>query len=132
MSQQQYHYAHGKRKTSVANVRLYPGGEGKIEINGKSAKDFFTVGTQMGTLKEPLKAVNMLNDFNITVQVRGGGTTGQAQAIRHGMAKGLVAFDPMLRSVLKKGGFLTRDSRKVERKKPGLKKARRAPQWAKR
>ena len=132
MAQQEYFYAHGKRKTSVANVRLYPGGEGTIQINGKPAKEYFTVGTQLATIKEPLKEVNMQNDFTLSIVVQGGGNTGQAQAIRHGVAKALVEFDPLLRAVLKKKGLLTRDARKVERKKPGLKKARRSPQWAKR
>jgi small subunit ribosomal protein S9 len=132
MAQKQYHYANGKRKTSVARVRLYPKGEGSIEVNGVSAKEYFKVNTQIGTIKEPLKLVNLDKEFDITIKVVGGGNTGQAQAIRHGIAKALLEFDPLLRPQLKKLGFLTRDSRKVERKKPGLKKARKSPQWAKR
>lgn len=129
---QTYYYAVGKRKTSVAKVRLYPNGEGKVEVNGKPAKEYFTVSTQLGTVLEPLKVVEQDKNVNVTVQVMGGGTTGQAQAIRHGIAKGLLVMDEKFRPPLKRKGFLTRDARKVERKKPGLKKARRSPQWAKR
>lgn len=129
---QTYYYAVGKRKTSVAKVRLFPNGEGKVEVNGKPANEYFTVSTQLGTVLEPLKVVEQDKNVNVTVQVMGGGTTGQAQAIRHGIAKGLLVMDEKFRPPLKRKGFLTRDARKVERKKPGLKKARRSPQWAKR
>ncbi|MGE3278719.1 MAG: 30S ribosomal protein S9 [Candidatus Altimarinota bacterium] len=128
----QYYYSTGKRKTSVAKVRLYPNGEGKVEVNGKNAQEYFTVNTQMGTILEPLKAVEQEKNVNVVVHVEGGGTTGQAQAIRHGIAKSLIVMDETFRPVLKRKGFLTRDARMVERKKPGLKKARRSPQWAKR
>ncbi|MDF2379245.1 MAG: 30S ribosomal protein S9 [Candidatus Gracilibacteria bacterium] len=128
----QYHYATGKRKTSIARVRVHMNGSGKIEINGKPAADYFTVDTQLGTIKEPLETVEQINNVDVTVVVSGGGDTGQAQAIRHGIAQGLVKLDPDFRPALKRKGFLTRDARKVERKKPGLKKARRSPQWAKR
>jgi len=128
----QYYYSTGKRKTSVAKVRLYPNGEGKFEVNGKAAQEYFTVNTQMGTILEPLKAVEQEKNVNVVVHVQGGGTTGQAQAIRHGIAKSLLVMDETFRPVLKRKGFLTRDARKVERKKPGLRKARRSPQWAKR
>lgn len=127
-----YFYTVGKRKTSIATVRLYPDGEGKIDINGKPAKNYFTVPTQLGTILDPLKATKNLKNVDITVQVKGGGNTGQAEAIRHGISRALVEHDVLLRPQLKKLGYLTRDSRKVERKKPGLKKARRSPQWAKR
>lgn len=127
-----YHYATGKRKTSVARVRLYPNGEGAIQVNEKPAKEYFVVDTQMGTILEPLKMVELDKTVNLTIRVEGGGTTGQAQAIRHGVSKCLVMMDPTFRPVLKRKGFLTRDARIVERKKPGLRKARRAPQWAKR
>ena len=127
-----YFYAVGKRKTSIATVRLYPDGQGKIEINEKPAKGFFTVSTQLGTILDPLKATNNVKNVDLTIHVEGGGNTGQAQAIRHGIARALAEFDVLLRPKLKKLGYLTRDSRKVERKKPGLKKARRSPQWAKR
>lgn len=128
----QYYYAVGKRKSSVARVRLYPNGEGTIEINGKPAKDFFTISTALGTIVEPLKTVEQEKNINVKVRVEGGGTTGQAHAIRHGIARSLVLLDEKFRPALKRKGFLTRDARTVERKKPGLKKARRAPQWAKR
>ena len=127
-----YFYAVGKRKTSIATVRLYPDGQGQIEINEKPAKAFFTVSTQLGTILDPLKATNNVKNVDLTIRVEGGGNTGQAQAIRHGIAKALAEFDVLLRPQRKKLGYLTRDSRKVERKKPGLKKARRSPQWAKR
>jgi small subunit ribosomal protein S9 len=86
----------------------------------------------MGTIMEPLKAVEQEKNVNLVVEVEGGGTTGQAQAIRHGVAKSLLVMDETFRPALKRKGFLTRDARKVERKKPGLRKARRSPQWAKR
>jgi len=127
-----YYYSTGKRKTSVAKVRLFPNGEGKIEVNGKPAQEYFTVNTQMGTILEPLKVVEQEKNVNLSVQVQGGGTTGQAQAIRHAIAKSLLVMDESFRPALKRKGFLTRDARMVERKKPGLKKARRSPQWAKR
>jgi small subunit ribosomal protein S9 len=127
-----YFYAVGKRKTSIATVRLYPDGQGKIEINDKPAKGYFTVSTQLGTILDPLRATKNLKNVDITVHVEGGGNTGQAQAIRHGISRALAEFDVLLRPQLKKLGYLTRDPRKVERKKPGLKKARRSPQWAKR
>jgi small subunit ribosomal protein S9 len=129
---QKYFYAVGRRKASVATVRLYPNGEGKIEINGKPAKSYFSVMTQMGTILDPLKVTENEKHTNITIQVVGGGNTGQAQAIRHGISRALVEMNPLLRPQLKKSGYLTRDSRKVERKKSGFKKARKSPQWSKR
>jgi small subunit ribosomal protein S9 len=132
MTTDKYYYATGKRKTSVAQVRLFPNGEGKVEINGQPAEKYFTVNTAMGTILEPLKVVEQDKNVNVVVEVMGGGTTGQAQAIRHGIAKSLLELDEKFRPVLKRKGFLTRDARMVERKKPGLKKARRSPQWAKR
>lgn len=129
---QLYYYAIGKRKRSVARVRMYPNGAGVVEINGKPAKEYFTIYTQMGTILEPLKTVEQDGNVNLKIFVDGGGTTGQAHAIRHGVARSLVLMDEKFRPALKRKGFLTRDPRKVERKKPGLKKARRAPQWAKR
>ncbi len=128
----QYHYATGKRKTSVARVRLFPNGEGKIEINGVPAQEFFSVNTHMGTILEPLQTVEQQKNVNITIVVSGGGVTGQAQASRHGIAKALVEMDAEFRTPLKRKGFLTRDARRVERKKPGQKKARKSSQWAKR
>ena len=126
-----YFYANGKRKTSVARVRLYESGKGDIIVNDKPMKEYF-FGALIGNIKAPLKLVNMLKNFDITVKVVGGGVSSQSDAVRHGISKALIVFDPTLRSVLKKVGFLTRDSRVKERKKPGLHGARRAPQWAKR
>jgi small subunit ribosomal protein S9 len=125
-----YYYANGKRKTSAARVRLYEG-KGDILVNDKKMEDYF-FGTLIGSVKAPLKLVNMLKNFDITVKVTGGGVSSQADAARHGIAKALIVFDPVLRATLKRAGFLTRDSRTKERKKFGLKRARRAPQWSKR
>lgn len=126
-----YFYANGKRKTSVARVRLYENGKGEIIINNKPIHDFF-FGELITSVKAPLKIANAFKLFDITALVEGGGVSSQADAVRHGISKALLEYDPELRSQLKKAGFLTRDSRTKERKKPGLKRARRAPQWAKR
>lgn len=130
-SKEHYYYANGKRKTSVARVRLYKNGSGTISINDKPMEDYF-FGTLIGKVKAPLKLANMLKNFNIVVKVIGGGISSQADATRHGIAKALTVFDPAIRTILKKAGLLTRDSRIKERKKFGLHGARRAPQWAKR
>lgn len=132
MADRQYHFSTGKRKRSIARVRLYPAGEGKITINDMPAKEYFSVSTQMGTILEPLKIVEQAKNVDLEIQVEGGGVSGQADAIRHGIAKGLVLLDQEFRTPLKRKGFLTRDARRVERKKPGKRKARRSPQWAKR
>ncbi len=126
-----YFYANGKRKTSVALVRLYENGKGEVVVNNRPAEEYF-FGIQMGNVKAPLKLANALKLFDVVVMVKGGGVNSQADAIRHGVSKALLEYDPELRQVLKKAGYLTRDSRVKERKKPGLKRARRAPQWAKR
>ena len=126
-----YFYANGKRKTAVARVRLYENGKGSIVINNKPIEEYF-FGTLIGNIKSPLKLTNTTKNFDITIKVIGGGISAQADASRHGIAKALLEFDPSYRPVLKQAGYLTRDSRTKERKKPGLKKARRAPQWAKR
>lgn len=125
-----HYYANGKRKTSVARVRLYDG-KGEIIVNERPVKDYF-FGTLIGNVKAPLKLVDMLKRFDVTVKVVGGGVNSQADAVRHGIAKALTVFDPSLRIVLKRAGFLTRDARVKERKKFGLRRARRAPQWSKR
>lgn len=125
-----YHYANGKRKTSVSRVRLYDG-KGEILVNGKSVNEYF-FGALIGNVKAPLKLVNLLKSFDISVKVIGGGVSSQSDAVRHGIAKALIVFDPSLRLTLKQAGFLTRDSRTKERKKFGLRGARRAPQWSKR
>jgi small subunit ribosomal protein S9 len=126
-----YFYANGKRKTSIAQVRLYPDGKGEIIVNGKPLNDYF-FGSLIGNVKSPLKLTDSLKRFDIMAKVIGGGISSQSDAIRHAIAKGLIVYDPILRPILKKEGFITRDSRIKERKKPGLHRARRAPQWAKR
>ncbi|MBU0706458.1 MAG: 30S ribosomal protein S9 [Patescibacteria group bacterium] len=126
-----YFYANGKRKTSVARIRLYENGKGEIIVNDKPINEYF-FGELIVSVKAPLKIANALKLFDITAFVEGGGVSSQADAVRHGISKALLEYDPELRSQLKKAGFLTRDSRTKERKKPGLKRARRAPQWAKR
>ncbi len=126
-----YTYAHGKRKSSVARVRLYKG-SGEITINDKPAGEYITVKTLIGVIKSPFKLTGNTNKFDVTVKVDGGGVTSQAEAIRHGIAKGLVETDPLTKPVLKKAGMLTRDARTKERRKYGLKKARKAPQFSKR
>ena len=126
-----YFYANGKRKTSVARVRLYENGKGSIVVNNKPFEDYF-FGTLIGNITAPLKLASAAKLFDITVKVVGGGVSSQSDAIRHGISKALLEYDPELRKALKAAGYLTRDSRVKERKKFGLKRARRAPQWAKR
>ena len=121
----------GKRKTSVARVQLMPG-EGKIVINSRPIEDYFSRQLYRQWIVAPLKAVNGMNKFNIKVKVQGGGTSGQAGAVALGVARALVALDESYRPVLRDKDLLTRDSRTVERKKYGLKKARRAFQYSKR
>ncbi|MBU2524379.1 30S ribosomal protein S9 [Patescibacteria group bacterium] len=126
-----YHYANGKRKTSVVRLRLYDG-QGNVFINGKPMKDYIKTGYNIAKILAPLNLVGLSKKFDIFALVTGGGDTSQAEAIRHGVAKALLEYDDTLRVTLKKAGFLSRDSRVKERKKPGLKSARRAPQWQKR
>ena len=126
-----YFYANGKRKTAIAQVRLYEKGKGDILINNHPLDDYF-FGTLIGNVLFPLKLVNLQKTFDVLVRVQGGGISAQSDAVRHGISKALTVYDPALRSVLKKAGLISRDSRVKERKKPGLKRARRAPQWAKR
>jgi len=126
-----YFYANGKRKTSVARVRLYENGKGEIVVNNKPMEDYF-FGILIGNVRAPLKLANAAKLFDITVKVVGGGVSSQSDAVRHGISKALLEYDPELRKALKAAGYLTRDSRVKERKKFGLKRARRAPQWAKR
>ena len=129
---QEYLYAAGRRKTSVARVRLYPKGKGLIMVNGMPLADYFKLVTSKEIITSPLKLVGMAKDFDVSAKVVGGGTSAQADAIRHGISRTLLLFDETLRTTLKKAGFLTRDARSKERKKPGLKRARRAPQFSKR
>lgn len=121
----------GRRKTSVAQVRLLPG-NGKFTVNGRDIDEYFNYETLKIVAKSPLEITDTTNSFDVIVKVVGGGFTGQAGAVRHGIARALLEVDPEYRSVLKKAGFLTRDPRMKERKKYGLKKARRAPQFSKR
>jgi len=121
----------GRRKTSVARVRLLPG-TGAIKVNNKSLEDYFGMETLKVIAKQPLTLTDSLDKYDIFVNVHGGGFTGQAGAIRHGISRALLKADINLRGDLKKAGYLTRDSRMVERKKYGLKKARRAGQFSKR
>ena len=127
----QYYYGLGRRKTAVARVRLYPGGDAFI-VNGKPAEEFFSRKEDMAVALGPLKLTGNEGSFMLSVIVKGGGISGQAGAIRHGIARALLASDPELRRTLRGAGFLTRDPRIKERKKPGLKRARKAPQYTKR
>jgi small subunit ribosomal protein S9 len=121
----------GRRKTAVAQIRLYTEGEGKLMVNGKELSKYFPV-VKAELAIQPLKAASHDADMNMSAMVKGGGTNAQAEAVRHGLARALLTMDAEYRGTIKAKGWLTRDSRKVERKKPGLKKARRAPQWSKR
>lgn len=125
------YYGTGRRKKSVARVRLVPG-EGKVIINDRDLEEYFGLETLKVICKQPLVLTDTLSKFDVLCKVIGGGFTGQAGAIRHGIARALLKADEELRPVLKKAGFLTRDPRMKERKKYGLKKARRAPQFSKR
>ena len=121
----------GRRKKSVARVRLLPG-SGNITVNKRDVEDYFGLETLKMIVRSPLVLTNTLEKFDVNVSVFGGGTTGQAGAIRHGIARALLTVEPEYRAVLKKAGFLTRDPRMKERKKYGLHAARRAPQFSKR
>ena len=126
-----FFYGTGRRKKSVARVRMVKG-KGKITINGRDIDDFFGMETLKVICKQPLELTDTVAKFDIECTVKGGGFTGQAGAIRHGISRALLLFDPELRPILKKAGMITRDPRMKERKKYGLKAARRAPQFSKR
>jgi small subunit ribosomal protein S9 len=130
LAQVQY-YGTGRRKNAVARVRLLPG-DGTITINQKNIDEYFGLETLKLIVRQPLKLTETLTKFNVVAKVEGGGTTGQAGAIRHGISRALLKADGEYRPALKRAGFLTRDPRMTERKKYGLKKARRAPQFSKR
>jgi small subunit ribosomal protein S9 len=130
MAQVQY-YGTGRRKESVARVRLVPG-DGRVVINSREMDEYFGLDTLKLIVKQPLVLTNTLGRYDVLVSVNGGGYTGQAGAIRHGISRALLEADPELRGALKRAGFLTRDPRMKERKKYGLKAARRAPQFSKR
>ena len=131
MYENNYYYGTGRRKSSVARVRVYPG-TGKITINDRDINDYFGLETLKLIVRQPLALTGTTEKFDIVIRVAGGGVTGQAGAIRHGLSRALLQFDENLRPALKKAGFLTRDPRMKERKKYGLKAARRAPQFSKR
>lgn len=130
MAQVQY-IGTGRRKSSVARVRLVPG-DGKVIINGRVMEEYIPFAALREVVNQPLNATETLGSYDVLVNVKGGGYTGQAGAIRHGIARALLLADPEYRGTLKRAGFLTRDPRMKERKKPGLKGARRAPQFSKR
>ncbi len=123
--------ATGRRKSSVARVRLYPG-SGEMSLNGRPLEDYFPHAALRQRVMEPLRAVEAEGQYDVVAKLEGGGTTGQSDALRLGIARALVEVDSEFRPTLKKGGMLTRDARRVERKKYGLRKARRAPQFTKR
>jgi small subunit ribosomal protein S9 len=130
--QGQYFFGVGRRKSAVARARLYPG-QGAITVNNRSAQDYFGGrDVHQSVISEPLRLTNLFDRFNVQIRVVGGGQSGQAGAIRHAIARALTAYDPELRAALKQAGLLTRDARVKERKKVGLKRARKAPQYTKR
>jgi small subunit ribosomal protein S9 len=128
----EYYEGVGRRKMATARVRLFPGGDGTVVVNERPLDEYFARDAAIVHLVEPLKVTATENRFNVSVNVKGGGISGQAGAIRLGIARALLKADPDLRPILRKGGFLTRDARTKERKKPGLKGARKAPQYTKR
>ena len=131
MTEQKYFYAIGKRKEAVARVRLFPG-TGAIIVNGKPMNEAFPLRTLQQAILEPFATTGLSNNYSASVKVAGGGISGQAQAIRHGISRALLVANEELKPVLRKAGLLTRDARIKERKKYGLKRARTAPQYTKR
>ena len=131
-SKNPYLYGTGRRKSSVARVHLFPTGTGSITINGRDIDDYFGLETLKMVVRQPLNTTDTLGKVDIVATVEGGGVSGQAGALRHGISRALLLVNPEFRPVLKKAGFLTRDPRMKERKKYGLKAARRAPQFSKR
>ena len=129
----EYYYGMGRRKTAVARVRLFPNGDGSIVINGKNARQYFGPRESYHeTMTAPLHLFDLTDAYSMTIRVIGGGVTGQAGAIRHAVARALLRVNPEWKPMLRKAGYLTRDPRMKERKKPGLKRARKAPQYTKR
>ena len=124
-------YGTGRRKTSTARVFLRPG-SGQITINGKALDDYFGRQTSRMVVRQPLELVEMVEKFDVMITVEGGGASGQAGAIRHGITRALVEYDENLKGDLRRAGYVTRDAREVERKKVGLRKARKRPQYSKR
>ena len=131
MAETNYNYGTGRRKTSVARVFIKPG-KGKFMVNDKTLDDYFARETGRMVVRQPLVLTDHLNTFDIKVNVDGGGESGQAGAVRHGLTRALIEYDPALKPTLSKAGLVTRDAREVERKKVGLHKARRAKQFSKR
>ena len=131
MAETNYNYGTGRRKTSVARVFIKPG-KGKFTVNDKTLDDYFARETGRMVVRQPLVLTDHLNTFDIKVNVDGGGESGQAGAVRHGLTRALIEYDPALKPTLSKAGLVTRDAREVERKKVGLHKARRAKQFSKR
>ncbi|HEX9056899.1 MAG TPA: 30S ribosomal protein S9 [Ktedonobacterales bacterium] len=132
MAENRYFYGTGRRKTAVARVRLFPDGDGTMKINGRNAADYFGQQRLLAQAQSPLRLLELLGRFNASIKVAGGGLSGQAGAVRHGVARALVRADEEMKPALRKAGFLTRDPRVKERKKYGLKRARKAPQYTKR
>ena len=131
-SKKKYYYGTGRRKSSVARVRVYENGTGSVIINGRDINDYFGLDTLKLIVNQPLMTTELVGKVDVVVTVAGGGVSGQAGAIRHGISRALVTLNPEYRASLKVAGFLTRDPRMKERKKYGLKAARRAPQFSKR
>ena len=131
-SKKKYNYGTGRRKSSVARVRVYENGTGSITINGRDIDEYFGLDTLKLVVRQPMVTTDTIGKIDLVVTVAGGGVSGQAGAIRHGVARALVVMNPEFRPALKAAGFLTRDPRMKERKKYGLKAARRAPQFSKR
>jgi small subunit ribosomal protein S9 len=128
----QYFEGVGRRKSSTARVRIYPGGSGNIVVNDKPLNEYFPREGDATDLMKPLEVAGLQGSLDMTVVVKGGGITGQTGAVRLGLARALIGYQPELRSPLRRAGFLTRDAREKERKKPGLKRARKAPTYTKR
>jgi small subunit ribosomal protein S9 len=128
----QYFYSAGKRKTAIARVKLFDGGKGDVTINGLPIRDYFPTFVHTENALAPLRITDLAKKYNVEIMVKGGGKAAQSDAARHGISRCLLLVDPELRPTLKREGFLRRDARIKERKKPGLKGARRAPQFSKR
>jgi small subunit ribosomal protein S9 len=127
-----YYYGTGRRKTAVARVRVFPNGNGRIVVNGRPADQYFGRELHVANIRGPFRLLELPGTFDITVKVVGGGITGQSEAIRHGVSRALVRADETYKPALRRAGYLTRDPRMKERKKYGLKRARKAPQYTKR
>jgi small subunit ribosomal protein S9 len=128
----QYYEGVGRRKRATARVRLFPGGTGNVIVNDKDARDYLPREGDVDIMLQPLTSIGQESSYDVTIHVRGGGITGQRDAIKLGVARALLKIDPDLRPRMREGDFLTRDARKKERKKPGLKRARKAPTYTKR